>query len=63
MFGAFGEGNFQFFLQFLSDEVENIFWESKAKHQKLFNQNLVIGTFLENGFEASLSSRTNIAGV
>ena len=64
MFWAFGKGNFQgFFAIFMSDEVENIFSESKAKHQKLFNQNLVIGTFLENGFEASLSSRANIVSV
>ena len=27
------------------------------------NQNLLIGTFLENGFKASLSSKTNIVGV
>ena len=51
---------FQFFSKFLSDKVETIFWEGEAKHSKLFNQHLVIGSFLENGFEATLSSKTNV---
>ena len=51
------------FLEFLSYEVEIIFWESEAKYKKTVYQNLVIGIFLESPFEASLSSRTNIAGV
>ena len=52
------------FLQFLSDKVENIFWESEKKNIKnCLNQNLVIVTFLENSFEASLISRTNIVSV
>ena len=42
------------FLQFLIDEVETILIKNH------FNQNLVIETFLENGFEAILSSRTNV---
>ena len=46
------------FLQFLSDEVETIFRESE-----ILNQNLAKRCFLENGLEASLSSRTNIVGV
>ena len=48
------------------------FWVSKLKPscgkvmqniKNCLNQNLVIWTFLENGFDASLSSRTNIVGV
>ena len=50
------------FLQFLSDKVEIIFWESEKKNIKnCLNQNLVIVTFLEN--LASLISRTNIVSV
>ena len=113
------KGHFSVFCKFLSDEVETIFWESEAKHSKLFkskfgymellrkwfwsnlklknecceclkrvffsflqifewrswkpfsgkvrrsvqnylNQNLVIENFLENGFQATLSSKTNV---
>ena len=31
--------------------------------QDYLNQNLTIGSFLENGFEATLSSKTSIASV
>ena len=51
------------FVQFLSDKNETIFWESEAKHRKLFKQNLVMGTFLQDAFEASLNSRINIVDV
>ena len=51
------------FVQFLSDKNKTIFWESEAKHQKLFKQNLVMGTFLQDAFEASLNSRINIVDV
>ena len=30
------KGNFSVFYKFLSNEVETIFWESEAKHSKLF---------------------------
>ena len=36
MFWAFEHGIFQFFCNFLSDKVETAFWESAAKHSKLF---------------------------
>ena len=51
------------FVQFLSDKNEAIFWENAAKHQKLFKQNLIMGTFLQDAFEASLNSRMNIVDV
>ena len=51
------------FVQFLSDKNEAIFWENAAKHQKLFKQNLILGTFLQDAFEASLNSRMNIVDV
>ena len=31
--------------------------------QNYWNQNLIIGSFLENGFEATLSSKTNVVSV
>ena len=36
MFWPFEKVIFQIFFRFLSDEVETIFWESKAKRSKLF---------------------------
>ena len=35
----------------------------KQSVQNYWNQNLVIGRFLENGFEATLSSKTNVVSV
>ena len=40
-----------FFQLFLSDEVE-----VRQSVQNYLNQNLVIGSFLENGFEATINS-------
>ena len=55
--------DFEFFCKFLRDEVETIFWESEAKYRNQFVQNLVIRSFLENAFQATLISKTNIRGV
>ena len=55
--------HFAVFCKFLSDEVETVLRKSEAKYSKLLNQNLGIGRFLENGFEATLSWKTNIASV
>ena len=57
------KGYFSVFCRFLSDKVETILWESEAKHSKLLNQNLVIGSFFENDFEATLSSKTNVVSI
>ena len=35
----------------------------KQSIQNYLNQNLVIESFLENGFEATLSSKTNVVSV
>ena len=53
------KGHFSVFSKFLSDEVETSFWESETKRSKLFNQNLVIRSLLGNGFQGTLSSKTN----
>ena len=55
--------DFQFFCKLLRDVIETIFWESEAKYRNQFVQNLVIRSFLENGFQATLISKTNIRGV
>ena len=60
---SISKGHFSVFWKFLHDEVETVFWESEEKHQKLFKSKFGIGSFLENGFEGSLSSRTDIVGV
>ena len=57
------KGHFSVFYNFLSKAVETIFWESEAKCSKYLNQNLVIRSLLENGFEAPLSSKTNALSI
>ena len=54
------KGHLSVFIKFLSEEVETFFWESVLKY---LMQHLVLRSFLENGFEATLSSRTNILSV
>ena len=57
-FWTFEIGIFQFFYKFLSDEVETVFWENETEPSKPIK--LVIGNFLENGFEATLRSKMNV---
>ena len=40
--------------RFYKDNVATIFWEVRQSAKKYLNQHLVIGRFLEKGFEASL---------
>ena len=57
------KGHFTVSCKFLRDEVEITFSESEASVRIYLNQNLVIERFLENGFKASLSSKTNVVSV
>ena len=41
---------FHFFWKLLSVEVETIFWEPRQTVKNCSNQNLVLGSFLENSF-------------
>ena len=51
-------------LKFFSDEIETISWESEAKPSRLLQSKFGHGgILLENGFEATLSSKTNIPWV
>ena len=55
---------FSLFFKFLRDELEKPFsGKVRQSVQNYLNQNLVIGSFLENGFQANLSSKTNILSV
>ena len=51
--------HFSDFDKFLSDEVETIIWESKAKRQKLFKSKLGHRSILENPFKANFSAFGN----
>ena len=55
--------HFLVFCKFLSDEVETIFTESEAKLSKLFKLKFGNRKLLENGFEATLSSKTNLLSI
>ena len=48
------------FRHFLSDEVENIFWENR-RFQIFSHQKILRMTILENGFKASVRSKINFA--
>ena len=46
--------------KFLSDKVERISWESEARRWTLFISKFGHKSFVENGFEATLSWNTNV---
>ena len=54
------KGHFSVFRKLLSDEVETIFWESKAKRSRLLKLKFGRGSFQENSIEAKLSCNTNV---
>ena len=55
--------NFQFFANFLATKLKPFFGKVRQSVQIYLNQNLVIGSFLENGFEATLRSKMNVLSV
>ena len=60
---AFEKVIFQFFANFWVMKLKLLSGKVRQSVQNYLNQNLVIGSFLENGFEAILSSRTNVLSV
>ena len=50
------------FLQILSDKVETILWESKAKHQKLFKSKLGHTNLLRKWFRSFLELKNQYCG-
>ena len=54
---------FSYFANFWVTKLKQFSGKVRQNIKICLNQNLVIGAFLENGFEPSLSSRTNIVGI
>ena len=63
MFWVFEKYIFQFFASFWVTKLKPFSGKWKQSLQIYLNQNLGIRTFLENGFEAALSSKTNVVSV
>ena len=64
MFWVFEKAIFQFSCKCFSDEVQTVFWESEVERSELlklkFHQMKLL---LENGFQATLSPKTNVLSV
>ena len=60
---AFEKNIFQFFANFWVTKLKPFSGKVRQSIQNYWNQNLIIGSFLENGFEATLSSKTNVVSV
>ena len=63
MFWAFEKGIFQFFANFRLTKLKSFPGKVRQSNRNYSNQNLVIGNFLENSFEATFSSKTNFLSV
>ena len=63
MLWAFEKWIFQFFANFWVTKLKPFSGKVRQSIQNYWNQNLIIGSFLENGFEATLSSKTNVVSV
>ena len=63
MLWVFEKVLFQFFPKFWVTKLKPFCGKVRQSVQTYLNQNLVIVSFLENGFEATLSSNTNIVSV
>ena len=63
MFWAFEKSVFQFFANFWATKLKLFSGKVRQSVQNYLNQNLVIGSFLENGFEATLSSTMIVVSV
>ena len=60
MLWAFEKSIFQFFADFWVAKLKQFSGKVRQSVQNYLNQNFVIGSFLENGFKATLSSKTNV---
>ena len=63
IFWAIKKGAFFSFLKDFEWRIWTASWKKEAKRQKLFKSKFIIRTFLENGFEATLSSKTNVMSI
>ena len=60
---AFEKNIFQFFANFWVRKLKPFSGKVRQSVQNYLNQNSVVGSLLENGFEATLSSKTNVLSV
>ena len=63
IFWVFEKGNFQFFRNFWVKQEKPFSGKVRQSVQNYLNQNLIIGSFLENGLEGTLSSKTNVLSI
>ena len=63
IFRPFEKGIIQFVANFWVMKLKPFSGKIRQSIQNYLNQNLVIGSFLENGSEATLSSKTNVLSV
>ena len=63
MLWAFEKSIFQFFASFWVTKLKPFSGKVSQSVQNYLNQNLVIGSFLENGFEATLSLKKNVLSI
>ena len=57
------KGHFSVFCKFWVTKFKSFTGKVRQSLQNYINQNLVIGSFLENDFEASLSSKMNVLSI
>ena len=57
---AFEKRIFQFFENFWVRKLKPFSWKVRENTQDRLNQNFIIGSFLENGFESTLSSKMSV---
>ena len=63
IFCVFEKGNFQFFRNFWVKQEKPFSGKVRQSVQNYLNQNLIIGSFLENGLEGTLSSKTKVLSI
>ena len=63
MFWAFEKGMFPFFASFWLTKLKPFSGKKRQSEANYLNQDLVIGSFLKNRFEATLSSKTNVLSI
>ena len=63
MFWAFEKGIFQFFYKVCVTKLKQFSWKLRENVRSYLDQKLIKGSFLENGFEGILSSKTNVPSV
>ena len=63
MFWAFKKTIFKFLANFCVTKLKPLSGKRRQSFRNYLSQNLVIESFLENGFEATLSSKANVLSV